>query len=402
MTRSTRGRGPWSAFVAMALALLALVSDVRPTLAGEGVTNPTRIQIPADQGGLVRLVSGGPGGFGTQPHGLPAGAPAQVFHTKWQMAGLNSAKYWLPGLWLVRDHGVPVATPSGSVPLLAMDHSIVVVFEEDGKTPRLIAEMLPEAEGSWNVHEPESEKFKFWAKELQITGEEKMIEGKRGTINGEARVGKVYGLGDHCCTNDANRVISGPRGPGVNARGLNYIGFALDRWGVTAALVDHWQQFGDVAKAAWTRVAPAPDSAVALNLTRILRVGNTQVPYTPSIGGVMMGVSFALHAHKRGVVPTLVSAGAGIVVWEVGTRATIKVIGMTVGKGAARLATRAIPIVGQVLLAADIALSLSNLLAAPGKEVGWFDVLDYYMGRLDVPTYSAGPPPPPDQNAYYD
>jgi hypothetical protein len=390
-----------SAFLAIVFALLALVSDVRPTLAGETITNPANIQIPADQGGMVRLVSGGPRGFGTRPHGLPAGAPAQVFHTEWQKFGWNPEKPWGLSLWVVNEHGVPKASPAGSIPISVMDHSIVIVFEEDGKTPKLIAEMLPEAEKNWNVHEPGSDKFKEYTKALE---EGKLIEGKRGTIAGETRVGNVYGLGDHCCTNDANRIIADPSGPGVRARGLNRIGYYMERLRVTAAIRNTWQVFGgavELGKGAWARIVP-PNSALGLNLTRMVRAGNAQIPYTPSIGGVMMGVSFALHAQKRGVVPTAVAAGAGIVVWEVGTRATIKIVGMTLGKGAAKLATRAIPIVGEVLLIGDISLTLANLIAKPGVEVGWGDVWDYYTGQLDMPTYAAGLPPPPDQNAYYD
>jgi hypothetical protein len=153
------------------------------------------------------------------------------------------------------------------------------------------------------------------------------------------------------------------------------------------------------------RVGPPPAALGAsngLNLTSIWRAGNARIPYTPSIGGVLAGVSFALHASKEGInTNTLVAAGAGVVAWELGTRATVKAIGWVAGETAAKwVGGRLIPIVGEALLCADIALFVANRIV--GAEATWSDIWDAYTGKLDKPTHIAGPPPPPDQGDYYD
>jgi hypothetical protein len=151
-----------------------------------------------------------------------------------------------------------------------------------------------------------------------------------------------------------------------------------------------------------------------LNLTRLRRIGGARIPYTPSIGGAMMGVSFALHASKDGLGPTLVGAGVGVVAWETGTRATVwavgsaarlggravagRAAGVVAGRVATKIGTRAIPIVGEVLLAADIALFISNKIV--GYDATWGEVWDAWTGKLDAPTRIAGLPPPPDQALY--
>ncbi len=137
-----------------------------------------------------------------------------------------------------------------------------------------------------------------------------------------------------------------------------------------------------------------------LNLTNIVRLGNARIPYTPSIGGALMGLSFALHASKYGVIPSTVSAGVGVLAWEVGTRATIELAGLVAGRIGTKVATRAIPVIGEALLVADVALFITNRIV--GAEATWGDVWNYYTGQLDKPTYLAGPPPPPDQNFYYE
>jgi hypothetical protein len=49
---------------------------------------------------------------------------------------------------------------------------------------------------------------------------------------------------------------------------------------------------------------------------------------------------------------------------------------------------------------ADIALFITNRIV--GANATWGDVWDAYTGKLDQPTRIAGPPPPADQNLYYD
>lgn len=169
-----------------------------------------------------------------------------------------------------------------------------------------------------------------------------------------------------------------------------------------------------VAEPAGASMVETARPAEGLNLTSLRRVGGARIPYTPSIGGAMMGVSFALHASKEGLVPTVVGAGVGVVAWEVGTRATVwavgaaarvggqliagRAAGVAAGRLATRLGTRAIPIVGELLLAGDIALFLTNRIA--GYDATWGEVWDAWTGKLDKPTNLPGLPGPPDQAFY--
>jgi hypothetical protein len=259
MTRTTNVR------LGIRAALLSLVScltlgtaaaDDEPAPDGHGLAagvaianskltlNPARCLIPADEGGFVRLVTGGPLGFGTQPHGLPIGAPARVFHVPWQEGGVIGGTLTGPlALWPVNNHGVSIPRPAGAQPWTVMDHTIVVVYEGDAvlplyrkmkgnDTPLLIAEMLPEGEGNWNVHERGSPKFEQYMEEMKAG---KLVAGKSGHVR-PVEVGRVYGLGDHSCIMEAENVVGWGYGPGARARGLSKVGLYMKKTGTTAVI----------------------------------------------------------------------------------------------------------------------------------------------------------------------
>ncbi len=218
------------------LAGVALLVTTATAHAGD----PLRLEVGADEGACVKLVTGGPRGCGMVPSGIPAGMPAQVWHVPWQHAGFNPndpAKF----LWPINNHGRPVKPPPGAVAFTVMDHSILIVYGPDGKTPVMIGEFLPEAEGNWQVHTRGSKKWNEYFKQMRAGT---LAPGPRGTTNGNP-VGATYGLGDHSCTNTANGQISNRTGGGPPGRGLNWIGYQSNRLGVTPFVRDNWGRCSD-------------------------------------------------------------------------------------------------------------------------------------------------------------
>lgn len=157
-------------------------------------------------------------------------------------------------------------------------------------------------------------------------------------------------------------------------------------------------------------------------LTRFRSWGNARVPYTPSFRASsfgMMGLAFFLHAKREGVVPTAGGFVVGGLVWEGLTRGTVwgasRLVGLVSAQAGARVAlfgSRAIPVVGWVILAADVIKESlfwaygvdQQALASIGGDRwgGWGAIWDAWTGKLDKPTSLAGIPPPADQGAYYD
>lgn len=213
-------------------ASIAAVAVAVPTRARAGDIDPLTWQVPADEGSCVRLCTGGPRGCGMVPSNIPPGQQAQVWHVPWQEGGLIGVR---PGLWPINNHGTDVPRPPGAWPMTVMDHTILIVYGPDGRTPVLIGEFLPEAEGNWQTHRPGSQKFNEYMAQMNRGT---LIPGPRGTTNGNP-VGATYGLGDHCCTNTANAQINNPVGPGRPARGLNMLGYQLNRCGVTPFIRDN-------------------------------------------------------------------------------------------------------------------------------------------------------------------
>lgn len=213
------------AAVLASVALTALASA--PAHAGD----PLTWEVPADEGSCVRLVTGGPRGCGMVPCNIDPNQPAQVWHVPWQEGGLVRGR---PALWPINDHGRDVAPPRGAISMTVMDHTILIVYGPDGRTPVQIGEFLPEAEGNWRTWRPGDPKFDEYMNQLQRG---RLIPGPRGTTNGNP-VGATYGLGDHCCTNTANAQIDNPYGRGRPARGLNWVGYQMNRCGATPFLRD--------------------------------------------------------------------------------------------------------------------------------------------------------------------
>jgi hypothetical protein len=157
-------------------------------------------------------------------------------------------------------------------------------------------------------------------------------------------------------------------------------------------------------------------------LTRFRSWGNAKVPYTPSFRASsfgLMGLAFALHARKEGVIPTAAGFVVGGLVWEGVTRGAVfgasRLAGLISAQAGVRVATwgaRAIPVVGWVVLAADVikeslfwtyGLDQEALASIGGDRWGgWGAIWDAWTGKLDKPTSLAGIAPPPDQSAYYD
>jgi MYXO-CTERM domain-containing protein len=233
--------------VSLVAAALAIASTAH---AGD----PLNLQVGADEGQCVKLVTGGPRGCGQVPSGIPAGLPAQVWHVPWQEGG------WAPGgkfLWPINNHGHPVARPEGAIPLTVMDHSILIVYGPDGKTPIMIGEFLPEAEGNWGVRRPGGRKFGEYILQLRMG---KLAPGPIGTTNGNP-VGATYGLGDNSCTNTANAQLSNITGGGRPGRGLNWLGYQSNRLGVTPFIRDNWGRGCDAARYCNYRFGPTIASA---------------------------------------------------------------------------------------------------------------------------------------------
>lgn len=222
------------------LPLVAVVvALVVATAATAHAGDPLKIEVGADEGACVKLVTGGPRGCGTVPSGIPAGQPAQVWHVPWQHAGINPGEpsKWL---WPINNHGRPVKPPPGAVAFTVMDHSILIVYGPDGKTPVMIGEFLPEAEGNWQVHTRGSKKWNEYFKQMRAGT---LVPGPKGTTNGNP-VGATYGLGDNSCTNTANAQINNPTG-GRPGRGLNWVGYQSNRWGVTPFVRDNLGRCSD-------------------------------------------------------------------------------------------------------------------------------------------------------------
>jgi hypothetical protein len=221
------------------LAGVALVSSLVVATAPAHAGDPLGLEVGADEGACVKLVTGGPRGCGTVPSGIAPGQPAQVWHVPWQHAGLNPndpSKF----LWPINNHGRPVKPPPGAVAFTVMDHSILIVYGPDGKTPVMIGEFLPEAEGNWQVHTRGSKKWNEYFKQMRAGT---LAPGTRGTTNGSP-VGATYGLGDNSCTNTANAQLSNRTG-GSPGRGLNWIGYQSNRLGVTPFVRDNWGRCSD-------------------------------------------------------------------------------------------------------------------------------------------------------------
>jgi len=229
---------------------LSLVLAALTVASSAHAGDPLKIEVGADEGACVKLVTGGPRGCGTVPSGIAPGQPAQVWHVPWQHAGLNPGE---PGKWLwpINNHGHPVKPPPGAVAFTVMDHSILIVYSADGKIPVLIGEFLPEAEGNWQVHKPGSKKWKEYFKQMRAGT---LVPGPRGTTNGNP-VGAKYGLGDNSCTNTANAQINNPVG-GTPGRGLNRLGYESNRWGVTPLVRDTWGRGADAFRYYGVRFGP--------------------------------------------------------------------------------------------------------------------------------------------------
>jgi hypothetical protein len=225
-------------------AAVLVLATAAPAYAGD----PLIWEVGADEGACVKVVTGGPRGCGTVPSGIAPGQPAQVWHVPWQQAGISpDGKF----LWPINNHGRPVKPPAGAVPFTVMDHSILIVYGPDGKSPVLIGEFLPEAEGNWQVHKPGSKKWKEYFKQMRAGT---LVPGPRGTTNGNP-VGAKYGLGDNSCTNTANAQISNASG-GRPGRGLNWIGYQSNRFGVTPFLRDNLGRCNDAARSCVVRFGP--------------------------------------------------------------------------------------------------------------------------------------------------
>lgn len=225
------------ASLAVRAARLVAVAGVITSAATAHAGDPLKIEVGADEGQCVKLVTGGPRGCGTVPSGIPAGLPAQVWHVPWQEAGISPDGRFL---WPINNHGRKVKPPPGAVAFTVMDHSILIVYREDGKIPILIGEFLPEAEGNWQVHRPGSKKWNEYFKQMRAGT---LVPGTKGITNGNP-VGAVYGLGDNSCTNTANAQISNRTG-GPPGRGLNWLGYQSNRLRLTPFLRDNLGRCSD-------------------------------------------------------------------------------------------------------------------------------------------------------------